>query len=315
MFLVVGATGDLGSRIVHQLVRERGVSVRCLVRAGADLTTLPDAGVELVEGDLTQPESMAPACQDVDTVVASATVIGRRLAGARRPSIRDVDEIGIAALVDAAERAGVSRFVYVSFARAGRSYGTPLEIAKIRTEERLAASPMRRVVVRPDAFQEIHLGPLGRFDVANGKVTVMGKGDNPRRWVATEDVAALVAAVSVEPDPPPGDRLRWPRAALPQPGDRSRGAGHGTYVQGSAHAPSRGKDRGTHPAPRKRRTCLDLRHRPHAGPHAGDVGRQCADLARHLRALRHRLDRESGRCRPLTHDGSSPSHVAAETHG
>ena len=193
-------TSGLGSSISS---RERGVSVRCLVRAGADLTTLTDAGVELVEGDLTQPESIAPACQDVDTVVASATVIGRRLAGARRPSIRDVDEIGIAALVDAAERAGVSRFVYVSFARAGRSYGTPLEIAKIRTEERLAASPMRRVVVRPDAFQEIHLGPLGRFDVANGKVTVMGRGDNPRRWVATEDVAALVTAVSLEPDPPP----------------------------------------------------------------------------------------------------------------
>ena len=202
MFLVVGASGDLGSRIVHRLVRARGGSVRCLVRAGADLTTLPEVGVDLIEGDLTQPESLASACEGVDTVVASATVIGRRLAGARRPSIRDVDEIGMAALVDAAERAGVGRFVYVSFARAGKSYGTPLEIAKIRTEERLAASPMRRVVVRPDAFQEIHLGPLGRFDVANGKVTVMGKGDNPRRWVATEDVAALVAAVSIEPDPP-----------------------------------------------------------------------------------------------------------------
>jgi len=202
MFLVVGASGDLGSRIVHRLVRERAGSVRCLVRAGADLTTLRSAGVELVEGDLTLRESLASACEGVDTLVASATVIGRRLAGARHPSIRDVDEIGMATLVDAAERAGVSRFVYVSFARAGKSYGTPLEIAKIRTEERLAASPMRRVVVRPDAFQEIHLGPLGRFDVANGKVTVMGKGDNPRRWVATEDVAALVAAVSVEPDPP-----------------------------------------------------------------------------------------------------------------
>ena len=46
MFLVVGASGDLGSRIVHRLVRERGGSVRCLVRAGADLTTLPEVGGE-----------------------------------------------------------------------------------------------------------------------------------------------------------------------------------------------------------------------------------------------------------------------------
>lgn len=202
MILVVGGTGDLGSRIVHRLVRDGGGPVRCMVRAGADLTRLPEAGVELVDGDLTQQESLAAACADVETVVASATVIGRRLAGARGPSIRDVDEVGMAALVDAAERMDVTRFVYVSFARAGRSYGTPLELAKIRTEERLASSSMQRVVVRPDAFQEIHLGPLGRFDVAKGKVTVMGKGDNPRRWVATEDVATLVAAVSVEPDPP-----------------------------------------------------------------------------------------------------------------
>ena len=105
--------------------------MRCLVRAGANLTTLPEVGVDLVEGDLTQPESLASACVGVDTVVASATVIGRRLAGARHPSIRDVDEIEMAALVGAAERAEVSRFVYLSFARAGRSYGTPLEIAKI----------------------------------------------------------------------------------------------------------------------------------------------------------------------------------------
>ena len=42
----------------------------------------------------------------------------------------------------------------------------------------------------------------GTCAVCGTKVTVMGKGDNPRRWVATEDVAALVAAVSVELDPP-----------------------------------------------------------------------------------------------------------------
>ena len=74
---------------------------------------------------------------------------------------------------------------------------------KIATEKRLLASTLRAVIVRPDAFQEIHLGPLGRFDVATGKVSVFGSGASRRRWVATEDVAALVANVAVEPDPPP----------------------------------------------------------------------------------------------------------------
>jgi uncharacterized protein YbjT (DUF2867 family) len=38
--------------------------------------------------------------------------------------------------------------------------------------------------------------------MAAGKVSVIGNGDTRRRWIATDDVAALTAAVAVEPDPP-----------------------------------------------------------------------------------------------------------------
>jgi uncharacterized protein YbjT (DUF2867 family) len=124
------------------------------------------------------------------------------LAGAKHPSIYEVDEVGMASLVEAAEGAGVERFVYVSYAGADAALGTPLERAKVATEQRLARSRMRRVVVRPDAFQEIHLAPIGRFDVQAGKASVFGKGDTKRRWVATEDVAELIAAVVAEDDPP-----------------------------------------------------------------------------------------------------------------
>jgi uncharacterized protein YbjT (DUF2867 family) len=58
------------------------------------------------------------------------------------------------------------------------------------------------VIVRPDAFREVHLAPVGQFDIAAGKVGVLGRGDTKRRWVATDDVATLVAAVALEPDPP-----------------------------------------------------------------------------------------------------------------
>jgi uncharacterized protein YbjT (DUF2867 family) len=158
--------------------------------------------VKVVRGDLTEPESLVAACQGVETVVATATVIGRRLSGVPGPSIREVDEAGMASLVDAAEGTGVRRFVYVSYAGVDAALGTPLERAKVATEKRLRASGMRTVVVRPDAFQEIHLGPLGRFDVAAGKVSVIGKGDRRQRWVSTADVAALIVAVALEPDPP-----------------------------------------------------------------------------------------------------------------
>ena len=201
MILVVGGTGELGGRVVR-LLRERGQRVRCLVRPGSDDSELRRQDVDVVRGDLTDPESLPAACEDADVVVATATAIARRLAGARHPTIREVDEVGMTALVGAAETAGVERFVYVSYAGADAGLGMPLERAKKATEQRLRTSPMRAVVVRPDAFQEIHLAPVGRFDIAQGKVAVFGSGNTRRRWVSVDDVAALLAAVALEPDPP-----------------------------------------------------------------------------------------------------------------
>ncbi|HET6739973.1 MAG TPA: NAD(P)H-binding protein [Kribbella sp.] len=196
MLLVVGGTGELGGRVVRRLV-EHGVAVRCLVRSGVEVP-----GATVVTGDLTDATSLREACAGVETVVATATAIARLLSGARGPSLRAADELGMLALVDAAEQTGVRRFVYLSYAGVEAGLGTPLEHAKLAVEDRLRRSALRRVVVRPDAFQEIHLGPLGRFDLAHGKVGVLGPGDAKQRWVSTDDVAALVAAVAVEPDPP-----------------------------------------------------------------------------------------------------------------
>jgi uncharacterized protein YbjT (DUF2867 family) len=200
MILVVGGTGDLGGRVVR-LLRERGQAVRCLVRAGSDDAALRSLGVEVVRGDLTEPDTLTAACQGIDTVVATATVIGRLLAGGRQPSIRAVDQDGMAYLVTAAESAGVGRFVYVSIPGA-RATGTSIERAKLATEERLRESSMRTVVVQSDAFQEVHLGPVARFDVAGGSIAIIGKGSTAHRWIATQDVAELVAALTLEPDPP-----------------------------------------------------------------------------------------------------------------
>jgi uncharacterized protein YbjT (DUF2867 family) len=201
MILVVGSTGELGGRVVRAL-RGRGEEVRCLVRPQTDADALAAVGAEIVRGDLTVPSSLRPACSGVDTVVCTATVIARLLSRTGGPSMREVDELGTAALVDIAEESGVRRFVYLSYAGVDAALGSPLERAKAATEKRLRRSSMRVTLVRPDAFQEIHLAPLGRFDMGAGKVAVFGKGDTPRRWVSIDDVAALVAAVAVEPDPP-----------------------------------------------------------------------------------------------------------------
>lgn len=63
--LVVGATGNVGRQVVAQLAAE-GVATRALARdPGA--TRFP-AGVEVVRGDLSEPESLAAAAEGVEAV-------------------------------------------------------------------------------------------------------------------------------------------------------------------------------------------------------------------------------------------------------
>lgn len=78
--LVTGANGFLGSALSRHLhISEK--QVRCLVRRGSDLRAL--AGLErfFLEGDVTQPETLARAVEGVDVVF--------HLAGVRRGATRD----------------------------------------------------------------------------------------------------------------------------------------------------------------------------------------------------------------------------------
>jgi uncharacterized protein YbjT (DUF2867 family) len=62
--LVTGATGNIGRHLVARLLAA-GVKVRALSRRPGNETTLPD-GVDVVLGDLADPESLGPAFAGVD---------------------------------------------------------------------------------------------------------------------------------------------------------------------------------------------------------------------------------------------------------
>ena len=65
--LVTGATGNVGSAVVHEL-RRRGVPVRAFVR---DPVELPE-GVEVAIGDFEDPASIRAALAGVDRVFLSS---------------------------------------------------------------------------------------------------------------------------------------------------------------------------------------------------------------------------------------------------
>jgi uncharacterized protein YbjT (DUF2867 family) len=191
MILIVGATGELGGRIVRRLV-EAGEEVTALIRPTTDATALIDAGVGVARGDMRDAESLPPALAGVDTVVTTANA-----------NVAAVDGAGNQNLIRAAQRAGVGRFVFVSAAGMGEEMARtgPLMAGKWQAEEALRSSAMRDVLVRPDMFQESWLGPP-LFDARARTALVGGRGQTSQRYVALDDVAALCAHLAVVPNPP-----------------------------------------------------------------------------------------------------------------
>jgi len=195
--LVVGATGLVGQEICRQL-RDAGRSVRALVRQTSDPVKragLDKLGVELIEGDLKDPASLARACAGVQSVVSTASSTLSRQAG---DSIESVDQEGQLSLVEAARKAGVEHFVFVSF-RDNPRIQFPLTIAKRAAERALKGSGMAYTILQASYFMEVWLTPALGFDAANGKVRLYGDGSQPISWISYRDVARAAAAAVSEP--------------------------------------------------------------------------------------------------------------------
>ncbi len=193
MILVVGATGLLGSAIVHELAAKK-VRVRALVRetASAEKRTLLQAvGAQLVSGDLKHGGSLRGALEGVRTVVSTASSTLSRQDG---DSVQSVDLDGQLQLVEAAARGGVQHFVFVSFAPL--SVDCALQRAKREVERAVQQSGMSYTILQPVDFMEIWLGPALGFDPLGGKAVIWGNGRARTNWIALSDVAWYAAAAT-----------------------------------------------------------------------------------------------------------------------
>jgi uncharacterized protein YbjT (DUF2867 family) len=191
VILMVGGTGLVGRRIAVALQRQNK-SVRALVRGGSahpKAGDLKSEGVQIADGDLTRPDSLAAACDGVDAVVCTATTMPT---GAD-DGLRRVDRDGVLGLIDAAERAGARKFVYTSYSGNLRRQSA-LETAKRDCEARLLQSGMEAVILRPSYFMEIWLGPHLGFDPMNGRVRIIGAGEAKISYISASNVAEFAVA-------------------------------------------------------------------------------------------------------------------------
>src|SRR5580704_3719304 len=109
--LVTGATGFTGGHLARWL-HARGDVVRVVARDPVRAADLAALGLEVVRGDLTDPESLRRAAKGIDVVYNIAALY--RMAGLPAAAYRSVNAVGVASVVEAAAALGVRRVVQCS---------------------------------------------------------------------------------------------------------------------------------------------------------------------------------------------------------
>lgn len=183
--LVGGATGRQGTAVVDELLA-RGYEVRGLTRKpdGKRAQALRDKGVEVVQGDYADPDSLLAAIDGIERMFFY--------------SGRSANEVGEGEnVVAAAKAAGIRQLVYSSGAAA--EPGNGLEgAAKMQVELAIVESGVPYTVVRPVAFME-------NFDRQQARFAKNGMVDSraPERmlaFIAIRDVGFLVGEAFDNPD-------------------------------------------------------------------------------------------------------------------
>jgi uncharacterized protein YbjT (DUF2867 family) len=175
MILVTGASGKVGGQALRRLV-EKGLEVRAFVRDPAKIEAL-GLGVEAVQGDMDQADTIPPAMAGVDKVLIVAG--GWDIAG------EDANFIA------AAEKAGVGHVVLLS------SLGVEAAVASgpfhAPGEEMLRSSALSWTILRPAFFMANAL--MWRDTVVGQGVVYEPTGTGGHSLIHPADVGDVAAEV------------------------------------------------------------------------------------------------------------------------
>ncbi|MEZ6087232.1 MAG: NAD-dependent epimerase/dehydratase family protein [Pirellulaceae bacterium] len=109
--LITGATGMVGTLVSKRAI-EDGYQVRAMVRPTSNLGPLDGLEIERVEADLSNPESLPAALEDVDFVVNTAAHVGD---WGPAEKFRAINVVALEAMLIAARKQGrLKRWVQIS---------------------------------------------------------------------------------------------------------------------------------------------------------------------------------------------------------
>lgn len=184
---ITGATGFVGSHVLD-VAASTGVPVRALARQ----VQIAREGVTWIAGALDDAAALDALCTGADAIVHIAGAVN--VPG--RAAFAAANIAGTQAVVDAAVRAGVSRFIHVSSLAAREAALSNYGWSKAGAEDVVRAAPLAWAIVRPPGVY----GPrdkdmLALFAMAQRGFILLppaGRGS----WVHAADLAALLVTLA-----------------------------------------------------------------------------------------------------------------------
>jgi uncharacterized protein YbjT (DUF2867 family) len=165
----------------------RGYFVRALVRDPDRSSTLAGEVDEVVQGEVTRPETLKGVCAGMDLVFSSVGIT-RQKDGL---TFEDVDFRGNLNLLGAASQEGVRKFIYVSVLHGPRLLHLDIVRAHEHFVSALRASGMNHTVIRPTGF----FSDMGEYlkMARAGRVFLFGPGENRINPIHGADLAVACA--------------------------------------------------------------------------------------------------------------------------
>jgi uncharacterized protein YbjT (DUF2867 family) len=184
--LLAGITGYLGSHIAMEL-HKRGYPIRAIARNPGKLKRLNINVHDVLEAEVTRPDTIEGCCDDIDTVI-STVGITRQKDGL---TYMDVDFQANLNLLRQAEKSNVKKFIYVSVLNGDKLKHLKICEAKERFVEQLMNSGMDYCVIRPNGF----FSDIAEFHAMaqKGRIYLFGDGELTTNPIHGEDLAVVCA--------------------------------------------------------------------------------------------------------------------------
>ena len=177
--LVTGATGNVGSQVVEQLIAS-GVTPRVAVRSINKAESLKKAGAEPVEMDLDRPETVQSALTGVDKVFLVSPFV---------PNMVELTAI----LIEAAKRANVQQIVKLS---ALAQPGIALSKWHEEMEKAITSSNIPFTFLRPNGFMQNFINAMAET-IKSDNAFYLNAGDGKVSFVDTRDIASVAVAALI----------------------------------------------------------------------------------------------------------------------